>query len=128
MVQILLIIALNVQNLKRQIIMIGQKFFTYLVFHKKLKEWAHRRYGNKEKGKYLLDESFVKDAEDGSTSEWYYLIGSNTHDFSNDNFPNGKQIRKHIMKRLSQSEYELFIKQVKIDREAATNCSSKSCL
>ena len=83
------------------------------------REWAHRRYGNKEKGKYLLDESFVKNAEDGSTSEWYYLIGSNTRDFSNDNFPNGKQIRKHIMKRLSQSEYELFIKQVKIDAEAA---------
>jgi len=97
------------------------KTISYLFgFSQKIeREWAHRRFGNKEKGKYLLDESVVKNSEDGNTSEWYFLIGKSSNDFSNDNFPNNKQIRKHIMKRLSQNEYELFIKQVKIDREAA---------
>ena len=97
------------------------KTISYLFgFSEKIeREWAHRRFGNKEKGKYLLDESVVKNSEDGNTSEWYFLIGKSSNDFSNDNFPNNKQIRKHIMKRLSQNEYELFIKQVKIDREAA---------
>jgi hypothetical protein len=90
------------------------KTISYLFgFSQKIeREWAHRRFGNKEKGKYLLDESLVKNSEDGNTSEWYFLIGKNSNDFSNDNFPNDKQIRKHIMKHQRENEYELFIKQV----------------
>ncbi len=96
------------------------KTISYLFgFSQKIeREWAHRRFGNKEKGKYLLDESLVKNSEDGNTSEWYFLIGKNSNDFSNDNFLNDIQIRKHIMKHQRENEYELFIKQVKIDREA----------
>ena len=97
------------------------KTISYLFgFSQKIqREWAHRRFGNKEKGKYLLDESLVINSKDGNTSEWYFLIGKGSGDFSNDNFPNNKQIRKHFMKKIDHNKYELFIKQVRIEPEAA---------
>ena len=77
------------------------------------REWAHRRFGTMNNGKYLLEESLVYNSEDGSTSHWYFLIGSN------DNFPNNKQIRKHILKQINDYEYKLSMEQVRIEPEAA---------